>query len=62
MNRVAPANVDRIFVIALTGGIAAGKSATAQRFAALNVPVFDADMAAREVVAAGQPALAEIAS
>ncbi|MGA9333208.1 MAG: dephospho-CoA kinase [Rudaea sp.] len=42
--------------------MAAGKSATAQRFAALNVPVFDADMAAREVVAAGQPALAEIAS
>ncbi|MEO8959644.1 MAG: dephospho-CoA kinase, partial [Rudaea sp.] len=52
-----PANLNRIFVVALTGGIAAGKSATAQRFAALNVPVFDADIAAHEVVAVGQPAL-----
>jgi dephospho-CoA kinase len=39
------------YVIALTGGIAAGKSAVTQRFAALGVPVHDADAAAREVVA-----------
>ena len=46
--------------IALTGGIASGKSATAQRFAQHGVPVFDADVAARDLVARGQPALAEI--
>jgi dephospho-CoA kinase len=48
--------------IALTGGIASGKSATTQRFAQLGVPVFDADVAARDLVAPGQPALAEIAA
>ena len=47
--------------IALIGGIASGKSATAQRFARLSVPVFDADVVARELVARGEPALAEIA-
>jgi len=48
--------------IALTGGIATGKSATTQRFAQLGVPVFDADLVARDLVAPGQPALAEIAA
>jgi len=48
--------------IALTGGIASGKSATAQRFTQYGVPVFDADVAARDLVAAGQPALGEIAA
>jgi len=48
--------------IALSGGIAAGKSATAERFAQRGVPVFDADVIAREVVAPGQPALAEVAA
>lgn len=48
------------FIVALTGGIASGKSATAQRFARAQVPVFDADGVAREVVARGQPALGEI--
>ena len=50
------------FVVALTGGIATGKSAVTQRFAQLGVPVFDADIVAREAVAPGQSALAEIAS
>lgn len=47
--------------VGLTGGIASGKSAVAERFAALGVPVIDTDVVAREVVAPGQPALAEIA-
>lgn len=48
------------FVVALTGGVAAGKSAAAERFESLGIRVHDADLAAREVVAPGQPALAEI--
>lgn len=44
---------DHPYVIALTGGIASGKTAVAERFAALGVPVFDADVAAREVVTPG---------
>jgi dephospho-CoA kinase len=48
------------FVVALTGGIASGKSAVAERFAALGASVIDADMIARELVAPGSPALAEI--
>jgi dephospho-CoA kinase len=47
-------------IVALTGGIAAGKSAAADRFARHDVPVFDADLIAREVVAPGQPALGKI--
>ena len=46
--------------IALTGGIASGKSAVADLFAGLGVPVIDSDVIAREVVAPGQPALAAI--
>ena len=48
--------------IALTGGIATGKSAVTQRFLQLGVPVFDADIVAREVVAIDAPALHEIAA
>lgn len=47
--------------IALTGGIATGKSAVTQRFARHGVPVFDADVVAHDLVVRGQPALAEIA-
>src|SRR5882724_2794696 len=46
--------------IGLTGGIASGKSAVAQRFAELGVPVIDADESARIVVASGSPGLAEV--
>ena len=44
-------------IIALTGGIAAGKTAVARRFEALGVHVHDADIAAREVIAPDTPGL-----
>ena len=47
----------RPMFIALTGGIASGKSAVAQFFAELGVPVIDADLVARQVVEPGTPAL-----
>ena len=50
------------FAVAITGGIASGKTAVANGFAALGIAVVDADVAAREVVAPGEPALAEIAA
>jgi len=48
--------------IGLTGGIASGKSTVARLFAALGVPIIDADEIAREVIAPGTkllPALFE---
>ena len=47
-------------IIGLTGGIASGKSAVADRFLARGIVVADADVAARAVVEPGEPALAEI--
>lgn len=46
--------------IGLTGGIGAGKTAVAGRFAELGALVVDADALAREVVAAGTPGLAAV--
>lgn len=46
--------------IGLTGGIASGKSTVADMFAALEVPIIDTDVIARDVVAPGQPALEDI--
>lgn len=46
---------------ALTGGIATGKSFSLARFAALGVPVVDADRLAREAVAPGTDALEAVA-
>jgi len=51
----------RAFVVALTGGIAAGKGAVTDRFGHLAAPIFDADRIARELVQRGMPALAQIA-
>ncbi|NKJ22856.1 dephospho-CoA kinase [Dyella sp. SG609] len=50
----------RPYVVALTGGIASGKSAVARRFEALGIAVYDADVAAREVVKPGSEGLAAI--
>lgn len=47
--------------VALTGGIATGKSYCLAQFAALGVPTIDADLLAREAVAPGTPGLASIA-
>ncbi len=46
---------------ALTGGIATGKSYCIARFAALGVPIIDADALARDAVAPGSPGLAALA-
>lgn len=46
--------------IGLTGGIGSGKTAASDWFAAQGITVVDADVVAREVVAVGQPALADI--
>ena len=48
------------YAIGLTGGIASGKSEVARQFQALGVLVADADLAAREAVAAGSAGLAEV--
>lgn len=49
------------FVVALTGGIASGKSAVERRFEARGIHAYDADVAARAVVEPGSEALAEVA-
>ena len=47
-------------LIALTGGIASGKSTVSARLAEHGAVILDADKLAREVVEPGQPALAQI--
>jgi dephospho-CoA kinase len=46
-----------MFVVGITGGIGSGKSAVSDRFKRLGIKVVDADIASREVVKPGQPAL-----
>jgi dephospho-CoA kinase len=53
---------ERPFVVALTGGIASGKSAVSAAFARHGVPILDADLISRRVVEPGQPALSAVVS
>lgn len=48
------------YIVGLTGGIGSGKSTIADLFAELGVPLVDADIVAREVVAKGSPLLFQI--
>jgi len=49
-----------VLIVGLTGGIASGKSTVARQFEALGVPIIDADVASRELMAVGSPLLEEI--
>jgi dephospho-CoA kinase len=49
-----------VYVVALTGGIAAGKSSVSALFKRLGVPVIDTDAIARDLVEPGQPLLSSI--
>ncbi|MWN05844.1 dephospho-CoA kinase [Gilliamella sp. Pas-s95] len=48
------------YVVALSGGIASGKSTIANLFAKLGVPIIDADIIARQVVQVGSDAFNQI--
>ena len=48
------------FILGLTGGIASGKTAAADRLASLGATLVDTDLISREVVEPGQPALTQI--
>lgn len=50
----------RPWCVGLTGGVASGKSAVADAFAALGISVADADLAARAAVAPGSDGLAAV--
>lgn len=50
------------FIVAVTGGIASGKSAVTELFSECGIAIADADIAARKIVEPGQPALEEIAT
>jgi len=53
-------DMNRPLRVALTGGIASGKTTVADLFGRLGVPVIDTDVIAREIVEPGQPALAQV--
>ncbi len=48
--------------VGLTGGIGCGKSTVCRLFAELGVPIIDADVIARQLVAPGEPALNKLAA
>ena len=51
---------EKKLIVGLTGGIGSGKSEVCRRFNARGISIIDADIAAREVVEPGSPALEEI--
>jgi dephospho-CoA kinase len=55
-----PEDCHQPYVVALTGGIASGKTMISDEFARLGVPVIDTDVIAHEIVEPGQPALQNI--
>jgi dephospho-CoA kinase len=55
------AEPDRVRRVALTGGIATGKSYVRSRFENLGVPTIDSDLLARDAVAPGTAGLAAVA-
>ncbi|MDX2023412.1 MAG: dephospho-CoA kinase [Deltaproteobacteria bacterium] len=54
--------VGNLALVGLTGGIGSGKSTVARLIADCGIAVLDADQIARDIVAPGEPALAEIAA
>ena len=60
MTPTEPQSACRPFRVALTGGIASGKTTVANLFAAHGVPLVDTDLIACEVVEPGQPALTAV--
>lgn len=60
MTSIASPSSNSPFRVALTGGIASGKSAVADFFAKLGVPVLDTDQIARDVVEPASPTLARL--
>ncbi len=62
MSQPSDHNADSVnsMIIGLTGGIGSGKTVASDHFASLGVPVIDTDVIARQIVQAGQPALAQL--
>jgi dephospho-CoA kinase len=58
--RPAPPSTPKPPRVALTGGIASGKTTVSQLFGAFGVPVIDADQVARDVVAPGTSLLSQV--
>ncbi len=60
MNQSSTKSEKLPYIVALTGGIASGKTLVSDEFARLGVPIVDMDVIAHEVVEPGQPALQAI--
>ena len=57
---MAQGGTDHPYTVALTGGIASGKTLVSGEFSNLGVPIIDTDVIAHRIVEPGQPALREI--